>query len=172
MQTVTQPEQVARVVGRIVEHVCRQRAHAPVGTLMFLVQLDAEELLEQCGQPKRTNAEQLRRHPRVEEVGYTPPVVLAEKTQIVVGIMEHDLDLRVFEQHTEPCGGTDRQRVDHGLVIRRGELQQIDAVDKPMKAGSFGVERDRPNAIEASKKGVDGLDRVEVVRSLSRHNCA
>ena len=47
-----------------------------------------------------------------------PAVVLLQQTQVVVGVVEHDLDRRILEQRAEARGRPDRQRIDHRVACR------------------------------------------------------
>ena len=172
MQPVTQSEQMACVLRGVVEHVGRERSHAPVGALMFLVELEPEILLEQRRQSERLDAKQLRRHSRVEQMRDTPPVILMQQTQIVVGIVQHHLDIAIFEQCAEFLGRTDRQWIDHRFVVFGGKLQQVDSIDEAMEARTFCIERERAHAGESGQKAINGVSRVEIEwRGRRRHVC-
>ena len=109
-KSVAEIEQVLGVLRRVVEHALRERSHRPVGALMLLVELHAEEPLEQRGQTERANAEQLCGDARVEDVRDSPAVVLMEQPQIVVGVVKDDFDVARLEQAPEPLGNSDRER--------------------------------------------------------------
>ena len=87
MQLIAQPKQMARVLRGIVQHVRGERAHAPIGALMFFVKLHAEELLQQRRQTERANPQQLSSYAGVEEIPHLPAVVLMQQSQIVVGVV-------------------------------------------------------------------------------------
>ena len=164
MQPVTQRQQMACVLRRIIEHVGRERAHAPIGALMLLVQLHAEELFEQGSEPERANAQQLRGHARVEEMRDTPPVILVQQAQIVIGVVQHDLDGAILEQGAKARRRADGQGIDHRFMVQRGQLQQIDAIDEAVKTRAFGVERERAHAGQSGEKAINGVSRVEIER--------
>ena len=107
---------MTRVMGGIIEHVRRERSHAPVGALMLLVQLQPEELLEQCGEPKCADAEQLCCHAGVEEIRDAPAVVLVQEAQVVVRVVQHHFDRAIFQHRSELYRCADGQRVDDGFV--------------------------------------------------------
>jgi len=138
---VLQLQQVERVLRRVVQHVRRERPHRPVGALVLLVQLHAEEPLQQRGQAERRVAQQLRRDPRVEDVAHLPAVVLLQQPQVVVGIVEHHFDIRVLEHVAEQLRLPDGYRIDHRVTRPRGELEQVDPIDVAVEARPFRVER-------------------------------
>ena len=121
-KAVAQIEQMLGVLGRVVEHSLRERAHGPVGALMLLVELHAEEPLEERGKTERANPEQLGCHPRVEDVRRVPAVVLMQEPQIVIGVVQHDLDLPRFEQRAKSFGNADGERIEDRARLARGEL--------------------------------------------------
>jgi methylmalonyl-CoA mutase N-terminal domain/subunit len=79
---IAQAEKVDRVLRRVVEHVGRERPHGPIGALVLLVELHAEVLLEQRRQAEGLDAQQLRRHARVEHVAHVPAVVLMQQSEV------------------------------------------------------------------------------------------
>ena len=162
-QQVAQLEQVPRVLCRIVQHAGRQRAHAPVGALVLLVQLEPEVLLQQRRKAEGGEAEELRRDPRVEDVRHPPAVVLVQEAQVVVSVVKDDFDPRVFHQPAQRRRRAEGQRVDDGAALIRGELQQVDAIHELVKARPLGVQRDRVRRRDRGHEGLDVLGGVEVV---------
>ena len=54
--------------------------------------------------------------------------------------MKYLLDLRVLDQMAQAGRLADWQRVDDGAAVARAQLEQVDAVDEPMKARPLGVD--------------------------------
>ena len=109
---------------------------------MFLVELEAEILFQQRRETEGPNPQQLRGHPRVEQILHLPAIVLMQQAQIVVGVVQYDFDLWIFDQRPQARRLANRQGIDDGLMAIRRQLQQIDAVDEAMKTRALGVERD------------------------------
>ena len=138
---------------------------------MLLVDLQPEVLLEQRRQAKRGQPEQLRRDSGVEDVVDVPAVVLMQQPEVVVGVVEDDLDPGVLEQRTKLHGRADRQRIDDRTASVRRQLEQVDAVDEPVKARPFGVERNRFRAGDGRQKDVHIIGGVEIVEGMRRGAC-
>ncbi len=166
LQPIAQIEQIHRVLGRVAQHVGRERTHRPVGALMLLVELHAEVALEEGRQAEAPNPEDLRRHSRVEEVRRMPAVVLMQEPQVVVGIVKDDLDARRLEQPAERRRLADGQRIEHGAPLARGELEQVDAVDETMKARAFGIDGDRLHPFDSAKEALGFLRGLDVQRLM------
>ncbi len=129
---------------------------------MFLVELHAEELLEQRGEPERLDAQKLRGNSRVEDVVDVPPIILMQQPQVVVGVVKHDLHFLILQNVAEGLRHPDRQRVDDRAPFARSDLQEIDSVDEPVKAGSLGIDSNLANARDIREKVVCLLLRVYV----------
>src|SRR6185503_11953739 len=127
-QLVAQCKQMHRVLRRVLQHAGREWPHGPVGALVLLVELHAEEALEQCGEAEGTNAEQLRREPCVEDVAELPTIILVQQTQIVIGIVKHDLHPWILEQLSKLLRSAYRKRIDDRSTVARRELQQVDSI--------------------------------------------
>src|SRR5512141_974961 len=108
---------------------------------MLLVELHFEELLEKRSQPERLDAKQLRSDARVEDVVDVPAVILMKQTQVVVGVMEYDLHVRILKYVTQTLRHPDRKRVDDRAPFARRYLEQIDSIDEPMEARSLSIDR-------------------------------
>ncbi len=155
--------QVARVRGGVLEHPGRQGALRPIGLLMRFRQLHAGIFLEQGREADRGFAHQLRRDPRVEQVLGMEAVIAVENAQIVVGVVEDLLDLRIGQQRTDGAEVRDGERVDDGRLRAGRELDQIDAVAIAMEARRFGVRRDQRRAAEPGdhiRERRGGLDEM------------
>jgi hypothetical protein len=130
--------------------------------LMLLVELEPEVLFEQRREPEGADAEQLRRDARVEEIRHPPSVILMQQTQIVISVVQHHFHGAIFEQRAEQRGRADRQRIDHRFMMRRGKLQQVDAIDEAVKTRPLRVEREGAHAGETGEEAIDGVGRIEI----------
>mgnify|MGYP003346564600 CR=1 FL=1 len=106
-----------------------------------LIPLGFTEIVPHRHTGPRLDPEQLRGDSGVEQVGRAPPVVLMQQAQIVVGVVEHDLDLGIGEQGAERRRRLDRERIDDAVMRARRELDQVDPIDEAMEARPFGVDR-------------------------------
>ena len=86
-----------RVLRGVIQHVACERTHRPVGALMLLFELDAEESLEERGEAEGADAKELRREARVEDVTKLPIIILMQQPQVIVGIVKDDLYVRVLQ---------------------------------------------------------------------------
>ena len=166
---VAQAKEVASILRSVVKHIRGKRAHAPVGTLVFFVELQAKKLLEECSQAKSANTKQLRCDPRVEKIGDAPAVILVQQPQVVIGVMQHNLDAAVFQQRTEFFGCTYGERVDNCFALVGRDLEQIDAVDEAMETRAFCIERNRMRSFDERQEVVDGFDGIEIEWCGSGH---
>ena len=141
-ESIAKIEQVLGVLCRVLEHARGEWPHGPIGALVLLVELYAEEPFEQRGEPERPNTEELGRDPRVEDIRDLPAVVLVKEPQVVVSVVEDDFHLTRFEKATEALGNADRERIENRAGFARRELEQVDPVDEPVEARALGVERD------------------------------
>jgi hypothetical protein len=173
-EAVAQLEQPDGVLRRVVEHVRGERAHRPVGALVALVELHAELLVEQRGEPERALAQQLRGDARVEQAAHLPAVILAQEPQVVVGVVEHRLDRRVLDHPAERRQRADDERVDHrAQLARRGRpgravaghprrhLQQVHAVGEAVEARGLGVEREVARRAHPAEERLGGRGALE-----------
>jgi hypothetical protein len=117
-----------------------------VSCAALLVQPHPEVFVEQRSEPERGEPEQLGRDAGVENVARVPAVVLVQKTQVVIGVVQHLLDARILEEGTEPLGASHGERIDDGGGVAGGQLKQVNAIDEPMEARAFGIEGDFANA--------------------------
>ena len=76
--------------------------------------------------------------------------------------MEDDLDRGILHECAEARRRRDGERVDDRVPLARGELDQVDAVDVPMEARAFGVEREDPRLPDLGEPLVDFGGGVEV----------
>jgi hypothetical protein len=129
---------------------------------MLLVELHAKVPLEERREPEGLESQQLRRDARVEDVRDAPAIILVEQSQVVVSVVKHDLDRGVLEQLAEDRRLADRQRVDDRVAGACRQLQQIDAVDEPVEACSFGVERQLAGLSDRLEVPRYRLGRIEV----------
>src|SRR5258707_1025214 len=160
---ILQLQEVAGVLRGVIQHVCGERPHGPVSALMFLVEPDVEEPLEERGETEGRVPQQLGCDARVEDVRHVPAVVLLEKPEVVIGIVKDDFDVRTGEEIADSRRSTDREWVDDGVTVARGELQQVDAIYKAMKAGPLRVEGELADAGDLARETVDGGGSVEIV---------
>ena len=63
-----------------------------------------------------------------------------QQTQVVVGVVEDDLYRLALQQLAQLRRRSDRERVDDRTLLPRRDLEQVDAVEKAMKARAFGIE--------------------------------
>jgi len=138
-QLVAQCREVSGVGRRVVEHLGRQRPPRPVGSLVLLVELHGEVLLEQCRQPYRGLTEELRRDARVEQPPRAHPVVAVQDPQVVVGVVEDHLDRGIGEDRAERRDVANGQWIDDGGFAPGRELDEVDAVDEAVEAGGLGI---------------------------------
>src|SRR5205085_2424299 len=127
-QRLAQRRQVLRVGGGVREHRGGQRPARPVGLLVLLGEPHAHVLFEQRGEPDRWLARELGGDTGVEQPARPEAVVAVQDPQVVVGIVEDLLDLRVIEQPAHGREVGDRERVDDRRQRRARSLDQIDAV--------------------------------------------
>src|SRR6185437_15341690 len=170
LQAVAQLEQMDRVLRGVVEHPLAERAHRPVGALVLFVELDPEVAFEERSEAERAEPEQLRSNARVEDVPHVPAVILLEEPQVVVGVVEHDLDVRALEERAEEGRRADGQRIDDRRLVARRELKQVDSIDEAMEAGALGVEGERARLGDGLEEAVDGARGVEVERRMHAGN--
>src|SRR5205085_1265468 len=111
-QRLAQRRQVLRVGGGERVDDRRQRRARPVGLLVLLGELHAHVLFEQRGEPDRWLARELGGDTGVEQPARPEAVVAVQDPQVVVGIVEDLLDLRVIEQPAHGREVGDRERVD------------------------------------------------------------
>ena len=76
--------------------------------------------------------------------------------------MENDLHRRILEDFAQPSRGSDGDRVDHGAPFARCDLEEVNSVDEPMEARSFGVERYLTNAGNVVEKKLDLFRSIEI----------
>ena len=151
------------VGGRILDHFAREGALRPVSALKVLVQDHPEILLEQGAQPHSWFAEELRRDPGVEEPVGPKSVISIQRSEIVVGVVEQDLDIGVGEQATDGGQVGDRQRVDHRRLSLRAYLNEIHPIGVPVKRSRLGVERQAglaPQPLSQVEQIVLGSDQL------------
>src|SRR5678815_969367 len=129
---------------------------------MFLVQLHPEKLLEQCSKTKRLDAQELRGNASVENAVDMPAVILVEKSQIIVGIMKHHLDLGILKNVTECLRHSDGKRIDYRASFARRQLQKINSVDEPVEARSLSIDGDLPHLRDVGEKIVRRLPLIDV----------
>ena len=141
---------------RIGEHLVRERAGGPVGALIFLVEGDAEVLLEQCREPDPRLVEKLGGDPRVEEPRGSNAVLPLEQPQVVVGIVKDDFDPRVGEQRGKSLEALNGQRIDDGGALSRRNLQEIDPVFVAVEAGGFRVHGEERFVGKGTEKFIEG----------------
>ena len=55
-----------------------------------------------------------------------------------------------------------RNRVDDRAPFARGELEQVNSIDEPVEARSFGVERDLAHAGNVVEKQLDLFRSIEI----------
>ena len=144
--------QIARVRGGVLQHLGRQWPGRPVRPLEALVEPDAHVFLEQRRQADAGLVEQLRGDPRVEDRGGAEAVLAVQEAEIVVRVVEDDLHLRIGQHHGERRQALHGQRVHHGRLVARADLQQVDAVDEPVEARGLGVDREQRRAPEAREQ--------------------
>ena len=77
---------------------------------------------------------------------------MLEQPEVIIGVMKDDLDVGIGQ-----CRGQGRQaghgeRIHHGGLLPGGELQQVDAIVEPMKAGGLGVDRQEWLALESPEE--------------------
>jgi hypothetical protein len=166
LKALAKGEQVHGILRRVLEHVAGQRSHRPVRALVLLVQADAEEALEEGGEPERLDSEELGGDTGVEDVRDAPAVVLMQEPQVVVGVMEDHLDVARFEERAESRVRLDLQRVDDGVAALGRELEEVDAVDVPVEARTLGVEREGTRPGDRGQESVRGLGGFDVLRSV------
>jgi hypothetical protein len=166
VQSVAQLEEMDRILRRVVEHALRERTHRPIGTLEFLVELHAEVALEERGEAKALDAEQLRGEPGVEDVANQPAVILAQEAQVVVSVVKDDFDPGILEQLTQRRRLPDGYRVEDCRMLPGRELEQIDSIDEAVEARTFGVERQDPRVRDRRQERVDSARRIEINRRM------
>ena len=81
--------------------------------------------------------------------------LLVDQSQVVVGIMEHDLDGRIGKHGAEGGEILHSEWVDHRRLVPGGELQQVDPVQIFVKGGGFGVHRHQPVGRETGDQPVE-----------------
>ena len=162
-QPIAETEQVARILRRVVKHIGRERPHAPIGTLMLLVEFETEKLFKQRRETERANTEQLRRDTRVKQMGHPPPIILVQQTQIVVRVVQNHFDVAILEERAEFVGRADRQRIDDRVVRVSRQLQQVDPIDEAMETRPLGIECNGACPREFLEESVHGLGRIQVV---------
>ena len=87
-----------RVGGGVREHGGRQRSARPIGLLVLLRELHPHVLFEQRREPHGRLARELGGDTSVEQPVRPEAVVPVEDPEVVVGIVEYLLDLRVVQQ--------------------------------------------------------------------------
>src|SRR5438105_4865528 len=166
LHVIAQLQQVARVLRGVLEHVRRQWPHRPIRSLVFFVQPDVEVLLQQRRKTERLDAEQLRRNTRVENFGDVPAVILMQQPQVVIGVVKNYLDTIALKQLAQFRRRSDRKWIDDRASLARGNLEQVDAIEKAMEAGTLGVERELRNICYLIQKAIYLGRLVEVLRAL------
>ena len=137
-----QSDQEVRVQARVVHLLRAQRPLAPVGALHRLVQLDAEALVQDAGQPGVLDPQRRRRHARVEQRREPEAVVPLEDQDVVLPVVE-DLDpLRIGEHLPQGADVDLRQRIEQVVDPSRGELDQADLLAVVEEGVRLGVDRD------------------------------
>ncbi len=95
-----------------------------------------------------------------------------QESEIIVRVVKDDFDRIALEQLTQLGGRSDRNWVDDGTPIARGELEQIDAIEKTMKARALGIECEFLHVRYVVEEAVYLLRLVEVecaLRASRRH---
>ena len=82
---------------------------------MLLLELDPEKALQQRSPAEGANAEQLRRHARVEDVADLPTVIALQEAKVVIGVVKDDLDGGIL-QHAAPSSVGDADRESAGSI--------------------------------------------------------
>jgi hypothetical protein len=101
--------------------------------LEFLVYRDPKVFLQQGTQTDCRLSSQLRGNPCIEQATGRESVVAVEKAQIIIGIMQYDFNARLLEQATERGEVIHRQWVHQGSLRVGAELDQVHAVNIPVK---------------------------------------
>src|SRR5688500_15832030 len=85
-----------------------------------------------------------------------------EQAQIVVGIVKHGFNRLAFEQRAKSGRRANRKRIDDGASIAGGQLEQIDAIEKAVKAGALGIQRELGYICDFIEETVDFLGFVQI----------
>src|SRR5690606_11077361 len=76
----------------------------------------------------------------IEEIDDLQPQIPIQDTEVEVGIVKDLLDLLVGKERREDGQLRDLERVDEDLLVRRGYLDEADAVMIAMVPGRLGVD--------------------------------
>src|SRR5690242_11375188 len=76
--------------------------------------------------------------------------------------MKNDLDVRILEKCYVARGVDDGQRGEDGALLAGRELKQIDSIDEPVEARTFGIQRENRRVRDGGEECVDRAGRVEV----------
>ena len=139
-------EQVIDIVERVLDHLGRERAFAPIGLLRGFREFDAKVLLNQIAEAETASAEQTGTDLRVVHDGRQIAEFALEHRHVVIRAVHPDGGLA--EVGGERFEVVDRQRIDQHRFAVNGKLDQ---------AKGLAV------AVEAVGLGVDGANRSTVL---------
>src|SRR5688572_20887575 len=89
-----------------------------------------------------------------------------QEPEIVVRIVKDDFDGVALEEVAEFDRRSDGNRVDDCAPVASRDLEQIDAVEKTMEAGAFGIEGQLLHVRYVGEKAVYHVRLVEVERAV------
>ena len=127
-------------LARVFQHVVRQGASGPVGTLEFLGELDSQMTLEQGSQTKGTLTQQGGGHLGIEQPPQAHAQISVEEAQVVVRAMHEHFDGRVFDRTPQGVGGVEGKRIDDMRGARRTDLEQAQPVGVPMETRRLAIQ--------------------------------
>src|SRR5436309_2741053 len=77
-----------------------------------------------------------------------------QQPQIVVGVVEHDFHIGALKQLAQFRWRSNRQRVDDRAALARRDLEQVDPIEKGMKARALGIEGELPDFGDLIEKAI------------------
>ena len=120
--------------------------------------------------PTPGSLSKLRCDPRIEDAGGAEAVLAIEEAEVVVRVVEDDLHFGIGQHQGKRLQALYRQRVHHRRLVARADLQQIDAIDKPVEARGLGVDREQGRAPEAREQRLQVRLRLDERNAVGAHS--
>jgi hypothetical protein len=108
-------------------------------------------VLDEARQRREPEAEEGGRDLGVEEARRTGAALLAEDLEILLGRMADEQTVAV--EHGGERLDVDRERIDHGDLVRRRHLEEGELRKVGLLAMELGIERNRGRARKAIEQG-------------------
>ncbi|GIX65001.1 uncharacterized protein BcabD6B2_44360 [Babesia caballi] len=172
LQLAVKVQQVVRVGARVGEHAARDGAHAPVGELVRLVQVHAEEVLDEGG--KRVPAAQAKHVgglEGVEQVDHVDTEVALKPEDVALRAVHHLQNARVGGHLVQPPHLVEHLKgVNDPVVAGAGDLHQADEAAVALAAVVLDVDRDDAVALEHGDHGLQVGERLHHAALLARRS--